>query len=252
MKIYAIAIYKGGGGKTTTAVNLAAALAELGKRVLVVDLDPQGHASLHVGLLRAEHEHTEAGRVVAGLSRVDATITHPAFGFELVPGGKGTAAAASMLESHRQFLGALGAALRAAQGWDVVLIDTPPSHGTLTQAALRAADGVLVPLELEYLAWRGFESLMSTIEYEREHNPDLALTGWFQTNSDLRLNLSRGVLERARQRWPDHELRTQIRIDTLLGSAPGWAQPITAYRPKSHGAADYRALAAELIERGLV
>jgi chromosome partitioning protein len=253
--VIAVANHKGGVGKTTTAVNLAACLAEAGRRVLLTDLDPQGHASEHLGLKWPDDdEHTPVGQVLMGFNPKIATITSRAFEFDVLAGGKQTAVAQSTLESHRKFVGALAKAIELSRDqWDVILLDTPPQPASvLTQAALRAADAVLVPLVLDHLPWRGFEDLLNTLQVEREHNPKLRLCGWFVTDSNLRAVLARDVLERARAKCPAEELKTVIRANQPLAVAPAWAKPITAFDAKSPGAKDYRALAQELIARGIV
>lgn len=241
----AITNQKGGSGKSTTAVNLAAALAETGRRVLLVDLDPQASASSWYGI-----PPTEGGaNALLGGERLEAvTIPTATPGVDIVPGSEW------LITTEAKLSGKQGAdlALRSRlDGQDAayryVLIDTPPHLGTLTVNALVAGEELLVPVEAHVLALSGLASLMGTVATVRQRlNPRLELVGIVA----CRVNRTRHaaeVLEAIRAAYPEKALATVIRENVRLAEAPSFGEPITSYDPRSNGAADYRALAAEVI-----
>lgn len=250
MRTLAIANQKGGVGKTTTAVNLAAVLAEQGKRVLLVDLDPQGNASSHVGM-RIDKQ-SPAALVLMGLSSAASSVRSSDFGFDVLPGGKATRVAETHLTMNPDDAGHLREQLRASDAWDVVLLDCPPSLGFILHAALLAADGVIVPMALEALPLEGLSDLLGTIDKQRAHNPGLLLSAIFATKSDERTVLARDVLASLKKHCGAALLKTIIRRNVALAAAPAAEQPITLYAPTSAGAEDYRALAGELVGKGVV
>ncbi|ARE83544.1 chromosome partitioning protein ParA [Roseovarius mucosus] len=252
-KIIAIANQKGGVGKTTTTINLAAALAETGVRVLIVDLDPQGNASTGLGLDVAARKFTvydllldEAplGDVIQptaqdGLSIIPSTVDLSSADIELIANEK------------RSFLlhDALRQSAMDAYGFDYVLIDCPPSLNLLTVNAMVAAHSVLVPLQSEFFALEGLSQLMLTIrEIRQTANPALRIEGVVLTMFDSRNNLSTQVEQDARDNLGELVFRTRIPRNVRVSEAPSYAMSVLSYDPLSKGAQAYRELAQELIE----
>lgn len=252
-KIIAIANQKGGVGKTTTTINLAAALAETGARVLIVDLDPQGNASTGLGLEVAARrvtvydlllEEAPLGEVIQptmqdGLSIIPSTVDLSSADIELISNEK------------RSFL--LHDALRqpAMDGYafDYVLIDCPPSLNLLTVNAMVAAHSVLVPLQSEFFALEGLSQLLLTIrEIRQTANPALRIEGVVLTMFDSRNNLSAQVEQDARDNLGELVFRTRIPRNVRVSEAPSYAMSVLRYDPLSKGAQAYRDLAQELIE----
>jgi chromosome partitioning protein len=248
-RIYALCTHKGGVGKTTTCVNLAAGFAAQGRRVLLVDLDPQGNASDHLGLKVDKGDNTPAAALMLGFSTLEECVVR-AFDIDVVASGRRTVVADAAMTTTPEDQGKLREVLRSAPRYDVVLIDCPPGFGALTLAALRASDGVIVPLVLEYYSASGLVDLFDTIEIVRQHNPALDVSYIFPHRSDLRVNQSKDLLAAARAQFADRLLETCIRRDNQLSLAPSEHKPIFHHAPKSNGASDYRALTEELIARG--
>jgi len=243
MRTIAIAHHKGGTAKTTTTVNLAAALAEAGHRVLVIDMDPQGSASAWLGVYDPEHSVVDAIRGGQDLAHLVYETTAP--GVQLVPGSPELIVADPNEETDT----ALGF-IRAMEGlpaaWDFVLIDCAPSLGYLGIAPLAVSNEVLIPVEAHVLAMAGLSSLMETIGRVRSRlNPKLEITGVLACRVDHTAH-SRTVVERLARRFPRSFMKTQIRENVRLAEAPSFRAPITTYAPDSSGAEDYRALAAEI------
>ena len=250
MRVIAIANHKGGSGKTTTAVNLAAALAERNRRVLLVDLDPQASASHWLGvddrpagLAEVLTDGVEIGRLVRPT---------PSAGLDLVPGSEALARAERRLAQEvgaevilRRQLQRLPAAT-----WDYVLLDCPPSLGVLTLNALVAAREVLVPVEAHVMALGGLAQLLATLEVVRERlNPQLELAGIVACRLDARTRHGREVLQELLSRFGERVYRSTIRENVRLAEAPSFGEPITRYDARSTGTADYRALAEEVIRQ---
>ena len=248
-KIIAIANQKGGVGKTTTSVNLTAILADMGQRVLAVDLDPQGNTTSGLGMTVEDKSVYEAvmGRIglkeavqhtdVPGLDLVGADIRLAGAELELVSVDK------------REFR--LKTALAAVQkDYDFIFIDCPPSLSLLTLNALTAADRVLVPIQCEYYALEGVSSLMNTISrVKKTFNPRIDLEGVVLTMLDGRTNLGLQVVDEVKKHFRKKTFATTIPRSIRLGEAPSHGEPIHVYDPRSAGAVAYRALAAELLER---
>jgi len=250
MKTWAVFNQKGGSSKTTTTVNLAAALGEKGKRSLVIDLDPQASASSWLGVQDGGRGllevFTESGRL-GGL--VEETGVP---GVDLIPGSSW------LMGTERAVAGEPGAEviLRRALGglspgrWDFVFLDCPPSLGFLAVSALVAAREVLVPVEASTLALGGLAALLQTVERVKERlNPDLDISGLLICRTDGRTRLSRDLEERLRERFGRLVFRSTIRENVRLREAWSFAQPVTVYAPRSPGAEDYRSAASEFLKR---
>jgi chromosome partitioning protein len=250
-RILAISNQKGGVGKTTTTVNLAAALAQLGRRVLVVDLDPQGNASSGLGYPRAD---VNMGIYDALLEfrDVDSVIMPTSLdSLQLVPTTRDLVGAEVELVDEVGRERRLRKVLdRIRDQYDDILIDCPPSLGLLTVNALTAADTVLIPLQAEYYAMEGLGELLRTIAAVRKSlNPDLRREGIVLTMSDARNNLCREVERQARELLGEGILRTVIPRNVRLGEAPSYGKSIVEYDPRSTGARAYVALANEIVNR---
>lgn len=251
-KIISVANQKGGVGKTTTTLNLAAALAELGKRVLVVDLDPQGNASTGLGIELEEREFTTYELLLEDIDLSDAILKTSVDGLHIIPATVDLSSADIELVSNEKRSFLLHDALRQtamdAFQFDYILVDCPPSLNLLTVNAMIASHSVLVPLQSEFFALEGLSQLMLTIrEVRQTGNPDLRLEGVVLTMFDARNNLSQQVEEDARANLGDVVFETRIPRNVRVSEAPSFAMPVLQYDTTSKGAAAYRDLARELI-----
>lgn len=249
MRTIAVAMQKGGSGKTTTAVNLAATLAEAGQRVLLVDVDPQANATSWY----AVHE---AGKAMFAClcenARIDTIITKTnTDGVAVAPASTWLVGAERALATEVGAETLLRRRLRdVASHYDVALIDTPPTLGILTVAALVAADQVLVPVAAHVLALNGLAQLLDTIATVRDRlNDRLEVLGIVPCRLDGRTRHGAEVVAELRKRFPAETFVTVIRENIRLAEAPSFGQPITSYDTKSAGADDYRALAGEVLAR---
>ena len=253
--VLAIANQKGGVGKTTTAVNLAASLAVSERRVLLVDLDPQGNATSGVGVARERSDRPSLYHALFGEVPTRAAIRPTAVErLSVLPSDADLVGAELELVSAAERETRLRRALEPVRGdYDFVLIDCPPSLGLLTLNALVAADRVLVPLQCEYYALEGLGSLLRTIELVRgSFNRDLLLEGVVLTMFDVRNNLARQVMVDVQSNLPGQVYSTVIPRNVRLSEAPSHGRPALLYDIESKGAQSYLALAEEMLKRRLV
>ncbi len=246
-KVYAFANQKGGVGKTTTAVNLAACLAEAGERALVIDLDPQANATSGLGM---KANGTSSYDLLDGAPLADLAKPTAFPNLFLIPSKPELAGAA--VELSRQDGGDrfLAEALAADHGFDFVLLDCPPSLGPLTVNALAAADRVIVPVQAEYYALEGLAQLVQSIELVKTRlNARLAIAGVLVTMTDARTHLSSDVEEEVRRHFGELVFRTSIPRAVRIAEAPSHGLPITHYDRRSRGAEAYWKVAMELVER---
>ncbi len=244
-KIIAVVNQKGGVGKTTTAVNLTAALRDLGKRVLLCDFDPQANATSGLGVDKWKLRNSVYDVVVNDIPTRDAIVSTK-FG-DVLPATADLAGAAveliSMENSNRRLKNALA---QVAWDYDVILIDCPPSLEMLTLNALAAAEGVLVPVQCEYYALEGLTDLMNTLRIVKKRiNPALEIFGVVLTMFDGRTNFSTQVAQEVRRHFPGKVFTTVVPRNVRLAEAPSHGLPVTVYDRMSRGAVAYRAIAEE-------
>jgi chromosome partitioning protein len=252
-RVIALCNQKGGVGKTTTAINLAAALAEYGRRVLVVDFDPQGAASVGLGVPPHELDRTVYNLLMdRGIDYTEVLRTTAVPGLDLLPANIDLSAAEVQLVTEVARESALSRALRPAlDEYDEIIVDCQPSLGLLTVNALTAAHGVLIPLECEFFALRGVALLVETIEKVRDRlNPRLQVDGILATMYDSRTLHAREVVARVHEAFGDKLFQTVIARTVKFPDATVAAEPITTYAPAHTGAEAYRQLARELVARG--
>jgi ATPases involved in chromosome partitioning len=251
-RVIAIANQKGGVGKSTTAVSLGASLADLGYRVLVIDLDPQGNASTGMGIRHEARETTVYHVIVAESPIDDAIVKTPVERLHAVPSTIDLAGAEIELVSLFSRETRLKKALEPIREgrYDFVLLDCPPSLGLLTVNALTAAEELIVPIQCEYYALEGLGQLLRNVSLVQQNiNPDLRLSGIVMTMFDPRTKLSSQVVEEVQRFFGDLVYDVIIPRTVRLSEAPGFGQPITVYDPRSRGAQTYRQLAAEVASR---
>jgi chromosome partitioning protein len=251
-RIIAIANQKGGVGKSTTAVSLGASLADLGYRVLVIDLDPQGNASTGMGIRHEARETTVYDVIVAESPIDDAIVQTPVERLHAVPSTIDLAGAEIELVSQFSRETRLKKALDPIREgrYDFVLLDCPPSLGLLTVNALTAAEELIVPIQCEYYALEGLGQLLRNVSLVQQNiNPELRLSGIVMTMFDPRTKLSGQVVEEVQRFFGELVYDVIIPRTVRLSEAPGFGQPITVYDPKSRGAQTYRQLAAEVARR---
>lgn len=250
-RILAVVNQKGGVGKTTTTINLATALAACEKRVLIVDLDPQGNASTGLGIPRKEREVDAYAVLIDRVPVISATVKTAIPGLSIVPSSVELTGAEIELVTTEQREFRLRSALVDMPGaFDYVLIDCPPSLGLLTLNALVAADAVLVPLQCEFYALEGLSQLMRTVERVQRHlNPALAIQGVVLTMYDKRNNLCDQVAADVRDHFGDKVYNTVIPRNVRVSEAPSHGKPVIVYDMRCTGAQAYIHLAGEVLRR---
>jgi chromosome partitioning protein len=253
-KIIALANQKGGVGKTTTAINLAAGLAELGHRVLLVDIDPQGNTSTGLGIRPESRKRTSYDLIVDGADLQHVVVETGLPDVLVIPANADLSSADLDIVSNEKRSFLLHDALRQPDmdryALDYILIDCPPALSLLTVNALVACDAVLVPLQCEFFALEGLSQLMLTIrDVRRSANPDLRIEGVVLTMYDRRNRLTAQVEADARATMGELVMQTTIPRNVRISEAPSYAMPVLTYDPSSSGAKAYRALAKEIADR---
>ena len=251
MKIVAVANQKGGVGKTTTAVNLSACLAEQGKRVLLVDADPQGNSTSGLGVKKEGDGKSIYDVLINDVSVDEATKDTMIDSLKLLPAHIALAGAEVELVNMMAREQVLKRALNATKAqYDYIFIDCPPSLGLLTLNALTAANTLLVPIQCEFYALEGLSLLMNTVKLVRKSlNPDLDVEGVVLTMFDSRTNLSMQVVEEVKKFFKNKVYDTIIPRSVRLGEAPSFGLPISRYAPNSAGSTAYCSLATEMIAK---
>jgi len=250
-RIIAIVNQKGGVGKTTTSINLSAALALQGKRVLLIDIDPQGNASTGLGVSRRQRDNTIYNIMTEGLSVDEAIQETGVEGLSIIPSHVDLSAAEMEIGNADGRTIILREALKASKRkFDYVLIDCPPSLNLLTINSLAAARSVIVPLQCEFFALEGLSQLLKTVEMAKAGiNPDLAIDGVMLTMYDKRNRLSAQVADDVRKHLGRAVFKTMIPRNVRIAEAPSFGQPVLVYDPDCAGAQAYRDLAKEMLHK---
>ncbi len=250
-KVISIANQKGGVGKTTTAINLAASLAVLEKKVLIIDADPQGNATSGLGF---DVRHVKAGLyecLIDGSSPKDVVLNSDIEGLDIIPSNIDLVGAEIELLNMPNREKILKQSInQIIEDYDFVLIDCSPSLGLITINALTAADSVIIPVQCEYFALEGLGKLLNTIKIiQGRLNPELIIEGFLLTMYDSRLRLSNQVVEEVKKHFNDMVFSTLIQRNVTLGEAPSYGKPVVMYDASSNGAKNYLNLAKEVLQK---
>ncbi len=251
MKVIAIANQKGGVGKTTTAVNLSACLAKRGKRVLLIDCDPQGNSTSGIGVDKRRCEKTVYDVIINDTDMKDAVVKTEYENLDVCPSNISLSGAEIELVSEMGRESKLKNAVRSlGDTYDIVLIDAPPSLGLITINVLTAANSVIVPIQCEYYALEGVSQLVATIKKVKQVlNPELDIEGILMTMFDSRTNLSMQVVEEVKKFFPNKVYKTLVPRNVRLSEAPSFGKPIIYYDASSKGAESYLDLADEILSK---
>ncbi len=250
-KIIAFANQKGGIGKTTSAINIAAAIGKKNKKVLLVDCDPQGNTTSGVGINKKKLKYSSYDLLIDNCEAEEAVLKTEFENLYIIPTNMDLAGAEFELVSNEDRAVKLKNSLdKINQEYDYIIVDCPPSLGILTINSLTASDGVVIPMQCEYFALEGLSQLMITIKKIKENfNPELQITGIIITMYNGRLNLSLEVLKELKKYYADKIFKEPIPRNVRLSEAPSYGMPIEYYDRNSKGAESYRAIASELITR---
>ena len=248
-KIIAIANQKGGVGKTTTAVNIAASIGYYGYRILLVDADPQGNATSGFGIQKRTVDRSTYEVLLGQCSAREAILTTPYKGVDLIPSSM--AAAELELADMRDRVMRLKEELVRVKGeYDFILIDCPPSLGMVTLNALSASDSLIIPIQCEYYALEGLSQLVTTVrQVKRLYNPSIEIEGVLLTMYDGRLNLTLQVVDEVKKFFPEKVFKNVIPRNVRLSEAPSFGQPVLYFDRNSRGAQAYEALTAEILDK---
>lgn len=251
-KVIAVTNQKGGVGKTTTSVNLGASLASLGKRVLLIDIDPQGNTTSGIGINKADVKHCIYDVVINDVDPFDAMLPTRVENLSIIPATIQLAGAEIELVPIMSREVRLRRAVQSLRGsFEYILIDCPPSLGLLTVNALTAADSVLIPIQCEYYALEGLSQLLNTIRLVQKHlNTRLQIEGVLLTMFDARTNLAIQVVEDVKKYFREKVYKTIIPRNVRLSEAPSHGMPVIQYDPRSRGAEVYMDLAREVVAHG--